>query len=176
MEKTSNELTYHGVFLNIHGIGTLLTGKSGCGKSELALSLINRGHQLITDDIVILCRNNGELLGKCPELLQDFLQIKNMGIMNIRKMFGEKAVLNEARLELIINLKENTKTHSDSIFPKIQFCNILDIKVPEIIVPKNSPHTFTLVECAVLNYHLQKNGYDANDEFIKKQRKLFTIS
>lgn len=92
--------TLHGVFIDVLGLGVLLTGKSGTGKSELALGLINRGHRLIADDSVIFARKKEKIIGFCPPILQDFLEVRGLGILDIRAMFGDTAIQKNKRLEL----------------------------------------------------------------------------
>ena len=101
----SDQHTMHGVFIEVNSLGALITGSSNIGKSEVALELIERGHRLIADDSVLISKNpEAELVGKCPATLQDFLEVRGLGILNIRAMFGDNAICTVKSLQLIIHL------------------------------------------------------------------------
>jgi HPr kinase/phosphorylase len=154
----SNQKTItHGVFLNIFNLGVLITGQPGSGKSELALNLIDRGHQLIADDAPEFFSEDGKtIIGTCPSLIKGFLNVRNLGIINIKKIFGTKSIIKNAKLQLAINIEKKSS-------PK--FITINNIKIPQISVKNQA----ILIETAVRNFILQKQGYDANLDFIKKQ-------
>ena len=158
---TSQQNITHGVLVDIFTTGTLITGKPGCGKSELALSLIARGHQLIADDAPLFYRDNdNKLWGSCPELLQGFLASRNLGILNIRTMFGDQAIKAKTAVQLIINLDKSNDNHRE----------ILGIRLPQINIMLTSlcaPEV--LIETAIRNFVLQQQGYDANLDFQGKQ-------
>ena len=101
-------ITQHGVLISVFKTGLLLTGESGIGKSELALTLIKNGHQLIADDIVDLYEENENIIGTCPPILKDFIEVRGLGIMNVRKLFGADALTEQSKVDLIIDLKEST--------------------------------------------------------------------
>jgi HPr kinase/phosphorylase len=101
--------TLHGVFMDVLGMGVLITGDSGVGKSELGLELISRGHGLVADDVVDVSRIGSDTLeGRCPELLKDFLEVRGLGLLNIRTVFGETACRRKMRLKLIVHLQKPT--------------------------------------------------------------------
>jgi HPr kinase/phosphorylase len=160
----------HGVLLNIFGIGVLITGKPGTGKSELALTLIDRGHQLIADDAPEFSVQNGILIGTCPALLHGFLNIRNIGTINVKKIFNAKALKKSANLQLIINI--------DSGFPASagndseQLLEIQNIKIPQIATKNNA----ILVETTVHNFLLKQRGYDAHLDLIRKHHEYQCIN
>lgn len=162
--------TLHGVYMEVLGLGALLTGKSGIGKSELALGLIDRGHHLIADDAIEFTKdNNGHLIGTCPTLLQDFLEIRGIGILNIRAMFGDSAIQKSKRLQLIVKLEHFTEKdlHAiDRLHGMHTSQEILGITVPEVTIPVTfSRNLAILVETAVRNELLKQEGYLAHEEF-----------
>lgn len=143
--------TLHGVFMNICNIGTLITGPSNSGKSELALSLIDRGYQLIADDAPEFYVEKNQLMGRCPSTLQDFLEVRGLGIINVRNMFGDQTVLIKKSLDLIINL---TKIKTISGTQRLQGIQdqqfILNFAIPVITIPRSSNRNLALLtECAV---------------------------
>ena len=176
MEQIIGEtITLHGVFMSVLNVGVLLTGNSGVGKSELALSLINCGHQLIADDAVIFsCTAPNTLIGTCPALLQDFLEVRGLGIINIRAMFGSGAIKSSKQLQLMVKTvimggKELLAVNRlEGIHTQH---TILGVDIPEVTIPVAPGRSLTvLVEGAVRNQILKLNGYDASEEFIQRQQ------
>lgn len=167
--------TLHGVFMNVMGVGVLLSGESAVGKSELALELITRNHQLIADDAPeFICIANDTLRGHCPALLRDFIEVRGLGILNIRAMFGENAIKTEERLNLIINLSRiNSEQLNklDRLHGSVASRNILGVTIPEILLPVAPGRNLAvLVEVAVRSYILNQSGYDALEDFSQRQR------
>ena len=165
----------HGVFLEVFGVGTLLTGKSGIGKSELALELLTRGHKLIADDAIeFYLTNPTTVTGKCPDLLKDFLEVRGLGILNIRAMFGDNAITSAARLCLIIDLQNLSDTNQrfDYRLDETQRSRkILGNDIPEVSLPVAVGRSLAvIVEAAVRNHVLKVRGYDAMQDFIQKQQ------
>ena len=165
--------TQHGVFLKIHAYGVLIVGRSGIGKSELALSLIDNGHIFIADDIVEIRVDAAEqLVGVCPQALRDFLEVRGLGIINVRRLYGEHVILNEYPLNMVIHLKEFTSTELNEIdryhgmHSEVEF---LKIKIPEVTIPVGMSHNLVvLVETAVRMQQLRQQGYLANEDFAAK--------
>ncbi|MCW5589171.1 MAG: hypothetical protein KIT27_05855 [Legionellales bacterium] len=171
------QLTLHGVFMDVLGLGILLTGESGIGKSELALGLLNRGHRMIADDAVIFTQQPTlELVGTCPPLLQDFLEVRGLGILNIRVMFGDTAIKDKKQLQLIIKIARFAQEQLHNIDRLYGiYCQqpLLDTVIPEITLPVAPGRNLAvLVECAVRNEVLKMTGYDAAEEFIQRQQQL----
>lgn len=167
----------HGVFMDVLEIGVLLTGESAMGKSELALELISRGHGLVADDVVEVYRMTPESLeGRCPALLRDFLEVRGIGVLNIRTIFGETAVRPKKNLKLIIHLvKAGTLTLAplDRLQMQAVTENILDVPIRKMIIPVAAGRNLAvLVEAAVRNYILQLRGIDSTREFIERHHRF----
>lgn len=171
----SDKVVIHGVFLEVLGIGVLLTGPSAVGKSELALELLSRGHRLIADDAPEFSYVvPGTIYGACPEVLQDFLEVRGLGILNVRAMFGENAVLNTKRLRLIINLRQLTEAeirNVDRLDSGHKHREISGVEIPEVLLPVAPGRNLSvIVETAVRNHILYLNGYDAAGDFMARQQ------
>lgn len=168
-------LTMHGVFLDVFGMGILLTGKSGVGKSEIALSLIDRGHRLVADDSVEFTRLDEQtIIGRCPDLLRDFLEVRGLGVLNIRAMFGDISVKTRKILHLVVNLlaisDEQFQT-TDRLHGMHRNRKILQVNVPEVSIPVAPGRNLAiLVESAARNQLQRAKGAIASDEFIARQR------
>ncbi len=167
----------HGVFLDVLGMGVLLTGESGVGKSELALELISRGHGLVADDSVEFYNTAPETLeGRCPSLLKDFLEVRGLGVLNIRTIFGETAVRPKMNLKLIAHLEKPKGSH----IPGLERLplgasseNVLGIKIRKVTIPvAEGRNLAVLVEAAVRNYILQLRGIDSTKEFIQRHEQV----
>ncbi|NLR76845.1 HPr(Ser) kinase/phosphatase [Leeia aquatica] len=169
--------TLHGVFLDVLEVGVLITGESAMGKSELALDLISRGHGLVADDIVEVYRVAPELLeGRCPQLLKDFLEVRGLGILNIRTVFGETAIRPRKTLKLIIHLQKASGENLaalDRLEMDAQTQDVLDVPVRKVVLPVAAGRNLAvLVETAVRAYILQLRGIDSTREFIERQQRL----
>jgi HPr kinase/phosphorylase len=167
----AESVTIHGTLVDVFGIGILLIGKSGVGKSETALELIERGHRLIADDLVEVKKIDESLLmGNGSELIRHHMEIRGIGILNVRDIFGIRSVRNRKRIELVAELQEwDANTHYDRLGIEEQVYTILDIEVPYIIVPvrpgRNIP---IIIETAALNQRLKKIGVFSAQELDKK--------
>jgi len=165
----------HGVFLEVLGMGVLLSGDAAIGKSELALELINRGNRLIADDAPEFSRIAPDIIdGRCPPLLQDFLEVRGLGIINIRAMFGDSAIKSKKYLRLIIKL-ERMDTESLSQLDRLTGTYatnpILGLEIPQVTVPVAPGRNLAiLVETAVRNHIMRLKGYDAAGDFVERQR------
>jgi HPr kinase/phosphorylase len=154
----------HGVLLDVYGVGILLTGKSGVGKSEAALELIKRGHQLVADDVVDICRiSDDRLIGTCPERVRHLMEIRGIGVIDIQAMFGIGAVSFSKSIDLIMEL---TTAENDTLVDRIgledHFVEILGVNVPCQSIPiKPGRNLAIIVEAASRNLSLKKAGYDA---------------
>jgi len=171
----------HGVLLSVMGHGVLLTGESGIGKSELALELISKGHHLVADDAVTIRRTSPEHLeGYCDPKFSHFLEVRGLGILNIREMFGEAATRVTKRIELIVNLQRmNTELLSsmDRLHQKQHHRELLGIQIPEITVPVTSGRNLSvMIEAAVRNQILVSRGYNAVEDFIAIQQDAINSS
>ena len=173
----ADKVTLHGVFMDVKSIGVLMVGDSGIGKSELAFELISRGSRLIADDAPEFSRIAPDTInGDCPPALDGFLEVRGLGILNIRAMFGDNAIKQNKFLRLIINLKfieDDRSWESDRLHGSIKMRNVLDVDIPEITLPVAPGRNIAvLVEGAALNHILRLKGYDAAQDFISKQQRL----
>ncbi len=167
--------TRHGVFMDILGLGVLLTGESGLGKSELGLELISRGHGLVADDAVDLFRvSQTALEGRCPELLLNLLEVRGIGLLDIKAIFGETAVRRKMRLKLIVHLvrKETMDRDFERLPYEPLYEEILDVPVRKAVIAVDAGRNLAvLVEAAVRNTILQLRGIDTYKEFIDRHQK-----
>lgn len=165
--------TVHGVMLDVLGMGVLITGVSGAGKSELALELISRGSGLIADDVVELYRVGPENIdGRCPPLLKDFLEVRGLGVLNIRSIFGESALRPRKALKLIVNLERpgGAEVPAERLPLKPGSENIMGVQIRKVAIPVAAGRNLAvLTEAAVRNYVLQLRGIDSTREFIERQ-------
>jgi len=167
--------TRHGVFMDILGVGVLITGESGLGKSELGLELISRGHGLVADDAVDLYRvSQTGLEGRCPDLLLNLLEVRGIGLLDIKAIFGETAVRRKMRLKLIVHLVR--KETMDREFERLPYEplneDILDVPVRKTVIAVDAGRNLAvLVEAAVRNTILQLRGIDTYKEFIERHAK-----
>ncbi len=173
----SGHTNMHGVFMEVMGIGVLLTGESNIGKSELALALISRGHRLIADDSPEFIRDAPDVItGTCPSILKDFLEVRGLGLLNIRAMYGDNSIVPYKRLRLIIHLAELTISESqeiDRLGSKYHSITILNVDIPKTVIPvAPGRHLAVIVEAAVRNQVLIMNGYDASSDFIQRQQNI----
>ena len=165
--------TLHGVFLDVMGVGVLITGDSGVGKSELGLELITRGNGLVADDITEVYRVSPDTLeGRCPELLRDFLEVRGLGVLNIRCMFGETAVRRKKGLKLIVSLHRppgGDVSQLERLPLNASHQEVLGIKISSVSIPVVAGRNLAvLVEAAARNFVLQQRGIDTMQEFIAR--------
>jgi HPr kinase/phosphorylase len=166
--------TTHGVFLEVLGMGVLITGDSGVGKSELALELVSRGSGLIADDVVELYRIGPETVeGRCPGLLKDFLEVRGLGVLNIRTIFGEAALRPRKNLKLIVHLAKPAATEGVPM-ERLPLAagseRVMGVDIRKVTIPVAAGRNLAvLTEAAVRNYVLQLRGFDSTQEFIERQ-------
>jgi HPr kinase/phosphorylase len=165
--------TTHGVFLDVLGVGVLITGASGVGKSELALELISRGSGLIADDVIEFYRIGPETVeGRCPALLKDFLEVRGLGVLNIRTVFGESALRPRKNLKLIVHLEKPGSEHAPierlPLRPGAE--ELMGVSICKVTIPVAAGRNLAvLTEAAVRNYVLQLRGVDSTSEFVARQ-------
>ncbi|MCK4870252.1 MAG: hypothetical protein KAS93_03990 [Gammaproteobacteria bacterium] len=159
----SNMQTIHGVLLDVFNTGVLITGNANSGKSELALALIANNHKLVADDAPEFTLQNKKVIGQCPELLRGFMHIRDLGIINISKLYSAKQLKQKTNLELIMHLGDSRKLNR----------TICGAKVPQINLKRTIATNLTnIAEVAVKDFILKQKGYDANKEFTKKHQQL----
>jgi HPr kinase/phosphorylase len=164
----------HGVFMDVLGLGVLITGESGVGKSELGLELISRGHGLVADDVVEVSRiAAGALEGRCPALLKDFIEVRGLGVLNIRTIFGETAVRRKMKLRLVAHLARlpaNSRDPTERLPLSELYEEILGVTVRKVLIPVAAGRNLAvLVEAAVRNEILKLRGIDSMAEFLARQ-------
>ncbi|MEO8248893.1 MAG: HPr(Ser) kinase/phosphatase [Burkholderiales bacterium] len=171
----ADRTTIHGVFMDILGVGVLITGESGLGKSELGLELVSRGNGLVADDAVDLYRiNQTTIEGRCPELLRNLLEVRGIGLLDIQAIFGETAVRRQMRLNLIVHLvrKETLERDFERLPEQPLTQEVLSVPVRKVIVQVVAGRNIAvLVEAAVRNTILQLRGIDTYVDFVERQRK-----
>ncbi|MBL1142262.1 MAG: HPr(Ser) kinase/phosphatase [Proteobacteria bacterium] len=170
-------LTLHGVFMEVMAIGVLITGPSGIGKSELALELISRGHRLIADDAPLFSKITPDIInGTCPKTLQDFLEVRGLGIINVRELFGDSAIKKNKYLKLIVQLEPmdtNDLLTLDRLEGSYNTRTVLDLDVPQITLPVAPGRNLAIMlECAARNNILRSSGYNASEVFARRQKRL----
>ena len=171
----ADQVELHGVFMDVLGLGVLVTGESGVGKSELGLELISRGHGLVADDVVQVSRIAANALeGRCPPMLKDFIEVRGLGLLNIRTIFGETAVRRKMKLRLIAHLQRPQHGGRDLAerLPLAELSEeILGATVRKVIIPVAAGRNLAvLVEAAVRNEILKLRGIDSTAEFLERQK------
>ena len=168
----ADTVSAHGVFLDVFGMGVLITGESGIGKSELALELVSRGHGLVADDVVELARTGPTTIeGRCPGMLRDYLEVRGLGLLNIRTIFGETAARRSMKLKLIVHLQKTMPDDTARLPFDAQTQEILGIPVRRVcfhVAPGRN--LAVLLEAAVRNSILQLRGIDSMSEFVNLQQ------
>jgi HPr kinase/phosphorylase len=167
----------HGVLMDVLGVGVLITGESGVGKSELALELISRGQGLVADDVVEISRIAATTLeGRCPPLLKDFLEVRGLGLINIRAIYGETAVRPKMKLNLVAHLERPAKGSERDAAERLPLSelaeDILGVTVRKVVIPVAAGRNLAvLLEAAVRNYILRLRGKDSATEFLERQKR-----
>ncbi|MDR0233881.1 MAG: HPr(Ser) kinase/phosphatase [Zoogloeaceae bacterium] len=176
--RLADTTSVHGVFMDVLSMGVLITGDSGVGKSELALELISRGHGLIADDVVELARiAPATLEGRCPGMLQDYLEVRGLGLLNIRSIFGETASRRKMKLKLIVYLQKPVISAEAPRLPlDAQTQKILEVPIRKVVIPVVAGRNLAvLIEAAVRNTILQMRGIDSMQEFISRQQQALVL-
>jgi HPr kinase/phosphorylase len=173
----ARRITLHGVFMEVYSIGVLITGESGSGKSELALELITRGHRLIADDAPEFTVIAPDVVdGTCPEVLQDCLEVRGLGVLNVREMFGDTAIKRNKYLRLLIHLShDKSQPYNDveglkRLYGDVHKKAVMEVEIPQINLPVAAGRNLAvLVEAAVRNHILKTKGIDAAQIFLDRQ-------
>ena len=173
----SQKITLHGVFMEVFSLGMLITGDPSVGKSELALELVARGHRLVADDAPVFSKTSPDVLnGGCPEVLRDFLEVRGLGILNVRAMFGDSAIKQNRNLRLILKLVPMTEEqmhHIDRLHGARATQTILGVEVPEITLPVAPGRNLAvLAEAAARNHTLLLKGFDSARLFMDRQARF----
>lgn len=178
-DQLAPQITLHGVLVDVYGVGILIMGQSGVGKSETALELIKRGHRLVADDAVEIKRiEEGVIKGAAPELIKHFLEIRGIGIIDIEKLYGVGAVRNSKAIDLVIELEYwDEKKDYDRVGLDEYYTEILDTKVPKIVIPvKPGRNLAMIIEVAAKNHRQKRMGYNAAEELNRRLMEKFDKS
>lgn len=163
-------VTRHGVLLDIHGEGVMITGDSGIGKSEVAIELIMRGHRLVADDAVELRRFSDGLIGTAPEVIRHYIELRGIGVIDVRQLFGLRSIKNESQLDLVVNFEQwdNTKFY-DRLGIEDHFVDILEVHVPCVTIPvRPGRNLASIVEVAAMNNRQRRLGFNAAEELARR--------
>ena len=165
--RLAKSITRHGVLVEVYGEGVLFMGESGVGKSETAIELVKRGHILVADDAVELKKiSHNEIMGSSPELIRHFIEIRGIGIINVKNLFGVGSVKNSARIDLIINLESwDDNKYYDRLGMVNEYTQILDVNIPSHTIPvKPGRNLAIIIETAAMNNRQKRMGYNAAAE------------
>ena len=175
-EALAPRQTCHGVLLDVFGVGVLITGESGIGKSECALELIKRGHQLVADDVVDISRVGSKLVGESPEMVRDFMELRGIGIVDIKSIFGNGAVLRRKTINIVIHLEIwSPDKDYDRLGTREQTTEILGVNLPLIEMPVRSGRNLAIImEIAARNWRLKSEGYNAVAELDRRLAQRFS--
>ena len=163
-------ITRHGVLLDIYGEGVMIIGDSGIGKSEAAIELIMRGHRLVADDAVELRRISNQVIGTAPEVIRHYIELRGIGVIDVRQLFGMRAIKVESQLDLVVQFEpwDQTKFY-DRLGIEDHFTNILDVDVPIVTIPvRPGRNLASIVEVAAMNNRHRKFGFNAAEELARR--------
>lgn len=175
-EHLAPRVTRHGVFVEVYGEGILLTGESGVGKSEAAIELIKRGHRLIADDAVEIKRTGTKtLMGSAPDLIRYYIELRGIGVIDVRRIFGSGAVKLSEKIDLVVNLEVwQEGMNYARLGTEEEFTNILGVEVPIITIPiKPGRNLAVILEVAAMNNRQKKMGYNSAQEFTDQINRYF---
>ncbi len=176
-KRLADTVERHGVLMDVLGVGVLITGDSGVGKSELGLELISRGHGLVADDVVEISHIAATTLeGRCPPLLKDFIEVRGLGLIDIRAIYGETAVRPKMKLKLVARLEKPAAGGARDAAERLPLSElseeILGVTLRKVIIPVVAGRNLAvLLEAAVRNYILQLRGIDSSAEFLQRQKR-----
>jgi HPr kinase/phosphorylase len=168
--KLAPSITRHGVLLDVYGEGVMLQGDSGIGKSETAIELIMRGHRLVADDAVEIRRVSNQLLGEAPEVIRHYIELRGIGVIDVRQLFGMRAIKTESQIDLVVELEQwdNAKVY-DRLGIEGHFVEIMDLQVPCVTIPvRPGRNLASIVEVAALNNRHRRYGYNAAEELARR--------
>lgn len=156
--------------LKIFGVGVLITGQNGIGKSETAMELLSRGHVLVADDSVIITNENGKLSAACPEAIKHFMEIRGVGIIDVQAVFGEKSVLDGCTVDLAIEF-ENWQTGKayERVGKTTEYTDILGVAVPKLLIPVTAGRNLAVVLEVAAREHLLKRSGNSSAEKLEKR-------
>ena len=169
--KLAPHVTVHGVLVDVYGIGVLIKGESSIGKSETALELIQKGHRLVADDAVEIRKvDDSRLVGQAPEILKHYMEIRGIGIIDVKSLYGVGAIKNQKSIGLVIELENwNQQKYYDRLGLDREYEEILGMQIEKLVIPvKPGRNTSMIIEVAAMNFRQRGMGIDAAQEFTKK--------
>ena len=168
----ASNTSLHGVLVDLYGIGVMIKGDSGIGKSEVAIELVNRGHRLVADDVVLLRRIKDRLFGESPEMIRHFMEIRGVGIIDVKAIFGAGSVLEKHNVELIIQLEKWDETKAYERVGKTHTTeSILELEIPRLVIPVTPGRNLAVViEVAVRDFMLKQSGYIPCEVLAKRMK------
>lgn len=170
MKKKIETVTLYGEMLKIFGVGVLITGNNGIGKSETAMELLSRGHVLVADDSVIITKKNNALSATCPEAIKHFMEIRGVGIIDVKAVFGADSVMNDCIVDLVVEF-ENWQTGKayERVGKTTEYTDILGVSVPKLLIPVTAGRNLAVVlEVAAREHLLKLNGLGSADKLEKR--------
>ena len=174
--RLAPQITRSGVMLEVHGEGVLIQGESGVGKSEAAMELIMRGHRLVADDAVeIKLTSHNTLMATAPELIRGYMELRGIGVVDVRQLFGMGAVKDQQEIDIIVNLEQwRENAFYDRLGMENLYTSVLDVDIPSLTVPvKPGRNLAVIIEVAAMNNRHKKMGYNAAVEFTKQINEHF---
>lgn len=170
MIKGKETVTLYGEMLKIFGVGVLITGNNGIGKSETAMELLSRGHVLVADDSVIVTKQDGKLSATCPEAIKHFMEIRGVGIIDVKAVFGEKSVQNDCPVDLVAEF-ENWQTGKayERVGRTTEYADILGVAVPKLLIPVTAGRNLAVVLEVAAREHLLKQSGNGSAEKLEKR-------
>ncbi len=168
--KLAPFITQHGVLLDVYGEGVLMMGESGIGKSETAIELISRGHRLVADDSVEIRRFSNQLVGTAPEIIRYYMELRGIGVIDVRQLFGMQAVKNSAQIDLVVKFEQwDSAKFYDRLGIEDHFLDIMGLDVPCVTVPvRPGRNLASIVEVAAMNNRHRRYGYNAAEELARR--------
>lgn len=173
--KLAPHVTMHGVLVDVYGIGVLIKGESSIGKSETALELIQKGHRLVADDAVEIRKvDDSRLVGQAPELLKHYMEIRGIGIIDVKSLYGVGAIKNQKAIDLVVELENwNQQKYYDRLGLDREYEDILGKQIEKLVIPvKPGRNTSMIIEVAAMNFRQKGMGIDAAQEFTEKLSKV----
>jgi len=170
-DKLAPTIRIHGTLVEVYGIGIFISGTSGVGKSEIALELVNRGHRLIADDLVEIKQIEGErLIGSAPEILRHFIEIRGIGILDVKSLYGVGAVKNHVDINMVIELERwEENKHYERLGLDTQYSEIIEVSIPKVTIPVSPGRNLSIIiETAARNFREKVMGYNPANEFLER--------
>jgi len=176
-KKIAPTLTLHGTLMSIYGVGTLLIGESGCGKSETAMELMKSGHLFVADDAVEIFNFGQQIYGRSSLIAKHYIEVRGLGILNVARMFGKQVTLRETPIQMVVELVKPDAKNQLNKFERVgqnqKFHTIAGVKIPKYYLPIQAGRSIShMIESAVINYKLKLGGYNSADEYVANYNRI----